>query len=70
MVSLLEPASYRIMNCVRTKKRLVVHFNRLKPCVSNEIIMEQPVCVDVPEVVPTGRTAVPHNTTDDKMEDI
>ena len=70
--SLLGPATYRIMNCVRTKKRLVVHFNRLKPWVSNK---EQPDCVpiqNVPGVVPTGRTAVPHNTTTtgDKMEDI
>ena len=70
----LGPATYRIMNCVRTKKRLVVHFNMLKPWVSNENIMEQPVCVpiqNVPDVVPTGRTAVPHKTTTgDKMEDI
>ena len=59
---------------MRTKKRLVVHFSRLKPWVSNE---EQPECVpiqNVPGVVPTGRTstAVPHNTTTtgDKMEKI
>jgi hypothetical protein len=62
------------MNCVRTKKRLVVHFNRLKPWVFNENIMEQPVCVaiqNVPEVVPTVTTAVPYNTTTgEKMEDI
>ena len=43
--------------------------NRLKPWVSNE---EQADCVpiqNVPRVVPTVRTAVPHNTGD-KMEDI
>ena len=72
---LLGPATCHIMNCVRTKKRLVVHFNRLKPWISNENVMEQPDCVpiqNVPEAIPTGRTAVPHNTTTtgDKMEDI
>jgi hypothetical protein len=71
VVSLLGPATYRIMNCVRTIKPLVVHFNRLKPCVSNENIMDCVPIQKVPEVIPTCRTAVPLNstTTGDKMED-
>ena len=51
VMAVLGPATYRIVNCARAKKRLVVHFNQLKPWVSNESMEGPP---SLPKVSPNS----------------
>ena len=67
-MAVLGPATYRIVNCARAKKRLVVHFNRLKPWVSNESMEGPP---SLPKVSPNSMENEHQPTiTSDKLEDI
>ena len=68
VMAVLGPATYRIVNCTRAKKRLVVHFNRLKPWVSNESMEGPP---SLPKVSPNSMENEHQPTiTSDKLEDI
>ena len=68
VMAVLGPATYRIVNCARAKKRLVVHFNRLKPWVSNESMEGPP---SLPKVSPNSMENEHQPTiTSDKLEDI
>eukprot|EP00731_Ephydatia_muelleri_P003764 Em0001g3764a len=68
VMAVLGPATYRIVNCARAKKRLVVHFNRLKPWVSNESMEGRP---SLPKVSPNSMENEHQPTiTSDKLEDI
>ena len=68
VMAVLGPATNRIVNCARAKKRLVVHFNRLKPWVSNESMEGPP---SLPKVSPNSMENEHQPTiTSDKLEDI
>eukprot|EP00731_Ephydatia_muelleri_P004049 Em0002g225a len=68
VMAVLGPATYHIVNCARAKKRLVVHFNRLKPWVSNESMEGPP---SLPKVSPNSMENEHQPTiTSDKLEDV